>query len=215
MVGRYVLATGGTLLAAGGLKQGGFAGFAMALAGCGLIWRAAEGRPLGSEFEGLAGRRGDHVAGVDEAHGPVTYREAITIGKPRAEIYRFFRNFENLPRFMTEIERIEVKDDKHSHWVVKAPGDRRVEWDSEVHDEAQDERIGWRTVGDAEVHSQGAVEFKDAPGDRGTEVHVTLRYEPPGGRVGSWVAWLTGREPQHQLKHSLRRLKTVMEIGGA
>jgi uncharacterized membrane protein len=210
MVGRYVLATGGTLLAAGGLKQGGLTGVVMAIAGCGLIWRASEERPL---LEMPFGGRGDHARGVDERHGPVTYERSVTIGKPREEVYRFFRDFRNLPRFMAEVERIDVKDERNSHWAVKAPMGRRVEWDSEVHDEAEGERIAWRTVGNAEVHSEGRVRFKDAVGGRGTVVTVTLRYEPPGGHVGQAIAWLTGHEPQRQLADSLRRLKAVLETG--
>ena len=218
--GRYALVTGGSLLALSGLKRGGLGGAALAAAGMGLIWRGSSSDPLmtgGSTMRERPrpGHGHDHVPGVDEHHGPVTVDHTVTINKPKAEIYAFFRDFSNLPRFMTDVERIDVKDRTHSRWCVRAPGRRNVEWDAEVHDERQDEKIAWRSVGDADIHNSGVVEFHDAPGGRGTEVKVTLRYEPPFGRLGRGIAKLTGHEPEVQLRSNLRRLKQVMEAGEA
>lgn len=216
--GRYALVTGGSLLALSGLKRGGLGGAALAAAGMGLIWRGSSSDPLMTGGSMMRGRRGhgrDHVAGVDEHHGPVSIAHTVTINKPKAEIYAFFRDFSNLPRFMTDVERIDVKDRTHSHWCVRAPGESSVEWDAEVHEERQNEKIAWRSVGDADIHNSGVVEFKDAPGGRGSEVKVTLRYEPPFGRLGRGLAKLTGHEPEVQLRSNLRRLKQIMEAGEA
>lgn len=214
-LGRYALVTGGSLLALSGLKRGGVGGIALAAAGLGLVWRGASQGSLTAGMGRGAERRQEHVAGVDERHGPVTVTHSVTIGKPRAEIYKFFRDFKNLPQFMEDVERIDVKDDRHSHWTVRAPGETRVEWDAEVHGEQENERIAWRSVGEPDIHNSGVVEFRDAPGDRGTEVKVTLRYEPPFGRLGRGIAKLTGHEPEVQLRANLRRLKQIMETGMA
>lgn len=214
-LGRYALVTGGSLLALSGLKRGGFGGIALAAAGLGLVWQGARQEPLSSGMRWGSRRDHDHVAGVDERHGPVTVSHSVTIGKPRAEIYSFFRDFNNLYRFMEDVERIDVKDDKRSHWYVRAPGGARVEWDAEIHEETENERIAWRSVGDADIHNSGVVEFRDAPGERGTEMRVTLRYEPPFGRLGRGIAKLTGHEPEVQLRSNLRRLKQIMETGTA
>lgn len=207
--GRYALIAGGSLLALGGLKRGGVAGATMAAAGMGLIWRGASDEPLMTG----AGRHHDHVAGVDERHHPVTITHAVTIAKPREELYRFWRDFENLPRFMEDVEGIDVRDRHHSHWRVRSPGATTVEWDAEVHEERENESIAWRSVGDAEIHNSGVVRFRDASGGRGTVVEVTLRYEPPMGRFGRTIAKLTGHEPEVQLRSNLRRLKQLMETG--
>ncbi|HEV7367976.1 SRPBCC family protein [Arenibaculum sp.] len=206
---RYALIAGGSLMALGGMRRGGLSGAAMAAAGMGLIWRGSARDPL---MTGVGGHH-DHVAGVDERHHPVTITHAVTIGKPRDELYRFWRDFENLPRFMEDVERIDVTDRHHSHWCVRSPGEGTVEWDAEVHDEREGEHISWRSVGEAEIHNSGIVRFRDAPGGRGTVVEVTLRYEPPFGRLGRTLAKLTGHEPEVQLRSNLRRLKQIMETG--
>lgn len=211
-LGRYALVTGGSLLALGGLKRGGFGGMALAAAGLGLVWRGASHGPLATGMKWASSERG-HVPGVDEHHGPVTVAHSVIVAAPRAGIYRFFRDFNNLPRFMEDVDRIEVKDGRHSHWSVRAPGGRAVEWDAEIHEEREDERIAWRSVGEPDIHNSGVVEFRDALGGRGTEVKVTLRYEPPFGRLGRGIAKLTGHEPEVQLRSNLRRLKQIMEAG--
>jgi uncharacterized membrane protein len=139
--------------------------------------------------------------------------QAITIAVPRAEVYRFWRNFENLPRFMHHLERVDVLDDRRSHWVVKAPLGRRVEWDAVVTEERTDELIAWESVTGAEIRNTGRVEFRDAPHERGTELRVVVAYEPPAGRLGRAAAKLLGREPALQIRQDLRRLKQTLETG--
>jgi uncharacterized membrane protein len=138
---------------------------------------------------------------------------AVTIGRPRAEVFAFFRDFANLARFMENIERIDVLDDKRSHWVVKAPADHEVEWDSVVTAEEPDRRLVWESGPEAEVKNHGRVEFRDAPGGRGTEIHATLVYEPPAGALGKLIATLFQMEPGQQAKRDLRRLKMLLETG--
>jgi uncharacterized membrane protein len=138
---------------------------------------------------------------------------AVTIGKPREEVFAFFRDFQNLARFMENIERIDVLDDKRSHWVVKAPAGHEVEWDSTLTEEEPGRLLAWTTGPDAEVKNHGRVEFRDAPGGRGTEIHATIVYEPPGGALGKLVATLFQKEPGQQAKRDLRRLKMLMETG--
>ena len=104
-------------------------------------------------------------------------------------------------------------DDRRSHWVAKAPAGRTVEWDAEIINEIPDELIGWRTLDQADVISAGSVRFTSAGADRGTEVHVRLQYDPPGGKVGAAVAWMLGQDPSHTIQEDLRRFKQLMETG--
>lgn len=137
----------------------------------------------------------------------------ITILRSPSEVYGFWRDFGNLPRFMHHLERVEMLGTKRSHWVARAPGGSKVEWDAEVTEDRPNELLAWRSVGDADVRNAGSVRFTPAPGDRGTEVRVELSYDPPGGKLGKSIARLFGEEPAQQLYDDLRRLEQVLEIG--
>jgi len=143
---------------------------------------------------------------------PVAVR-AVTIDKPREEVFAFFRDFNNLARFMENIERIDVVDEKRSHWVVKAPAGHAVEWDSIITAEEPGRLLAWESAPDAEVKNHGRIEFRAAPGGRGTEIHATIVYEPPAGALGKLVATLFQTEPGQQAKRDLRRLKMLLETG--
>jgi uncharacterized membrane protein len=163
-----------------------------------------------------SGRLGEKPDGMT-AQGRETTKmhvmRAVTIRQSAEEIYRFWRNFENLPRFMYHLEEVRVINDRRSHWVAKAPAGSRVEWEAEIIEDRPNERIAWRSLPDADVTNYGSVEFRRAPGDRGTEVHVEIHYDPPGGKLGALVAKLFGEEPDQQVADDLRRLKQVMEVG--
>lgn len=177
-------------------------------------------RDLG-RLSGPSGQSGSYPRafgedGTETAPAPgagVQVRRAITIGKPVEEIYRFWRDFTNLPRFMEHLESVQVRGDRRSHWKVRAPVGTTVEWDAEITEDRPNELIAWRSVEDADVPNAGSVRFAPAPGGRGTEILVELRYEPPGGKLGAFVAKLFGEEPGQQVHGDLRRLKQVMETG--
>ncbi|HZN98534.1 MAG TPA: SRPBCC family protein [Gemmatimonadales bacterium] len=145
--------------------------------------------------------------------GPIQVKEAITINRPRSEVYRFWHNFENLPRFMAHLESVQILDERRSRWKGKAPAGSTVEWEAEIIEDRPNELIAWRSLPDSTVPNMGSVQFRDAPGGRGTEVLVELRYQPPGGKIGALIAKLFGEEPKQQVKGDLRRFKQVMELG--
>lgn len=144
---------------------------------------------------------------------PAVRVQSVTINRSPEEVYQFWRNFENLPRFMTHLQSVRVLDNKRSHWVAKAPAGMTVDWDAEVTVDRPNELITWHSLQGADIDNSGVVYFKRAPSGRGTEVHVTLVYSPPAGQIGSAIAKLFGEEPGQQLKDDLHRFKQVMEIG--
>lgn len=148
-----------------------------------------------------AGEKGDSLVG-----------RSVTINRPAAELYAYFRDFSNLASFMDNVERVDVLDDKRSHWVVKAPAGKTVEWDSRITREEPDRLIEWRSEEGADVSNSGRIEFRDA-GARGTVVTATIAYDPPAGVVGKLVAKLFQREPAIQARRDLRRFKQLMETG--
>jgi len=137
----------------------------------------------------------------------------VTVNRPREEIYAFWRDFSNLAGVMENVERIDVIDDLRSHWVVKAPAGKTVEWDAVVMDDEPGRLIAWQSVEGADVKSSGRIEFLDAPPGRGTMVRATFSYDPPAGWLGEWIAKIFQREPNVQARRDLRRLKQFLETG--
>lgn len=138
---------------------------------------------------------------------------AVTIRQPAEKLYAFWRNIENLPRIIKHPVTIQRVSDLASHWSVSAPGDRKVEWDAVVINDDPGRLIVWRSREEAEVPNAGSVRFESAPGDEGTEVTVSLEYNPPAGKLGALVAKLSGDEPAQQVAEALRRFKALMEAG--
>ncbi|MFN2556963.1 MAG: SRPBCC family protein [Nitriliruptorales bacterium] len=155
------------------------------------------------------------MTAASEAGGeePSRVSTAITINRPPDEVYRHWRDLENLPQFMFHLQSVRETDDGRWHWVARAPAGRTVEWDAEIVEEVPNERIAWRSLEGADVTNSGAVRFSPAPGGRGTEVALDLEYVTPAGAVGAAVAKIFGEHPEQQAKDDLRRFKQVLETG--
>ena len=137
----------------------------------------------------------------------------VTVNLPRPEVYAFWRDFENFPRFMKHLESVTVLNEQRSHWVAKAPAGSTVEWDAEITADEPNSHIAWHSIGEADVDNAGSVHFSDAPGNRGTEVLVQLSYDAPAGTLGKMVAKMFGEEPGQQVREDLRRFKALAETG--
>ena len=137
----------------------------------------------------------------------------VTIARPREEVFEFWRDLSNLALFMENIESIRVIDAQRAHWIVKGPGGETVEWDSIIDEERSNELINWTTTPESSIKHTGRVEFRDAPGGRGTQVTATILYDAPGGKLGTLIAKLFQREPKVQVRRDLRRFKQFMETG--
>lgn len=153
-------------------------------------------------------------ASTSVPHGRgIKIEKTITVNRTPEELYHFWRNFENLPRIMSHLESITVLGDKRSHWVARGPLEMKFEWDAEIIHEEENKLIGWRSIGQPDVDHAGSVHFKAAPGKRGTEMKVVLRYDPPGGKAGAAFAKLFRNDPERQIEEDLRHFKQVMEAG--
>ncbi len=140
-------------------------------------------------------------------------KQAITVNRSAEDLYQFWRDFEQLPRFMSHLESVAVTGEGLSHWVATAPAGAKVEWDAELVEDRPNELIAWRSLEGADVANSGLVRFIPAPGNKGTEVHIEMQYDPPGGKLGATAAKLFGEEPNQQTKDDLRAFKQVMETG--
>ncbi len=144
--------------------------------------------------------------GVRAAH-------SVTVMKSPEELYGDWRRLENLPQIMSHLETVEETDATHSHWVAKAPLGTKVEWDAEITEDIPNQKIAWRSLPDSQVPNEGYVEFISAGEGRGTVVHVSLTYHPPGGALGAGVAKLFGKEPNQEIAKDLRKFQQRMEVG--
>lgn len=144
--------------------------------------------------------------------GAMKVDKIITVNRPPEECYRFWRDFENFPRFMKHLESVRVTDENRTAWKAKAPAGMSVEWEAEVTADEPGRMLAWHSVSGS-VDNIGSVRFLPAPGGRGTLVHVELQYSPPGGAAGAMVAKLFGEEPSMQIDEDLRRFKWLIETG--
>ena len=209
---RLVSTAAGAALAIAGYKR---SNKALGLLGMGLIARGASGWcPVtavvdpNAEFPIDSTKR--HLSGP---HG-VVVEDAITIYRPVSEVYSYWRNLENLPRFMDHLVEVQAIDRFHSRWVARGPLGVRVTWDAEVINDIPPTLLSWKSVGNSDVVSAGSVRFKPV-GEHATEVRVKLQYDPPAGKVGAAVASLLGEDPQHQIAEDLRGFKQMLEAGEA
>jgi len=222
---RWLSLVAGGALAAYALRRRTAASGAAALAGSLLMYRGATGHC--HLYQTLVINRSGHHAtelgtGVIADRGSDTRSrlggqrgtlvdEAATINRPIAEVYRFWRNFENLPRFMRHLESVAMREAGISHWVAKGPAGTTVEWDARLIHDVENKVIGWQSLEGSEVATAGSVNFNETP--QGALVRVRLQYSPPAGKLGSAIAWVFGEEPSQQIGEDLRRLKALLETG--
>lgn len=200
VTGSWLTAAVGVGIAGYGLRRRSAAGVGLALVGGGIAYLGATGRlPLG--------------VGAPGGDGSVRVEDSVTINAPQPEVYAFWRDFANLPRFMTHLESVTDAGGGRTHWVAKAPFGKTVAWDAEIINEEPGRFIAWRSLPGADIQNTGAVRFEPAPGQRGTEVRVRIEYAPPAGVLGATVAKLFGEEPSQQVGADLRRFKAIMETG--
>lgn len=218
---RWLSMAAGAMLAVWGLKRRDALGGTAAMGAAALLYRGStghchvygalgvdHGRSRGTGM--IADRDSDTRRRLGAARG-IHVDESVTINKPIAELFRFWRNFENLPRFMEHLDCVAIREEGISHWVAVGPAGTRVEWDARIINEVENKVIGWQSLEGSSVATAGSVNFDET--EHGTRVRVHLQYDPPGGRLGAAVAKLFGEEPGQTIREDLRRFKRLMETG--
>jgi uncharacterized membrane protein len=215
----------GTLLLARGIRAKSWLGTAAALMGIAFLRRGITGfcytyQALGmnsTERQLCDLTHGEKGCGKNISvphHTGARIDEAVTVGLPREEVFRFWRDLSNVGEFMEHVESVRTVDDSNrTHWMAKGPGGKSVQWDAQIINEKPNELIAWRSLPGSEIPHAGSVRFKEASGGRGTEVHVEVLYSPPGGPAGAMFAKLFGEDPSAQIRSDLKRLKARLEAG--
>jgi uncharacterized membrane protein len=208
---RWLATVAGLALAAYGLKKRSKTGLLSAAAGGGLLYCGLSGHSFLYDAFGInrAKRTANPIVSVPHGEG-IKIEHTIAINRSPQDLYRFWRNLENLPLVMKQLKSVTVLDDQRSHWIADAPAGQVVEWDAVIHNEIQNELIAWRSVDGSEVDHAGSVEFKENPFG-GTDLKVVLNYKPPAGKVGAIVAKFFGEEPSQQIEEDLKQFKSMIE----
>lgn len=186
--------------------------------GGGLLWRGTTGHSYLYEALGINMSERGYEKGTGSMNG-VPYElgirvdREIQINRPIEELYRFWRNLENLPRFMDHLDCVKVINNRLSHWRAKGPAGLKVEWDAEIVNEVENEVIGWRSLEGSQVDNGGSVRFEPAEDGRSTIVKISLQFNPPAGSVGAMVARIFGEDPRQTIQQDLLRFKELMETG--
>lgn len=230
-VERLVSLAAGGALAAYALRRKDWTALGLGVVGGALIERGISGHCAVYDALGVTSAADDahghlpHHAegGLTRQHGgsatvdakrAIKIERAFTINdRTPQELYAYWRKLENLPRIFRHLERVTEADARRSHWVAKAPLGTHVAWDAEIVNDVPGELIAWRSVAGSQIPNAGAVNFREAPGGRGTELKVSLEYQPPAGKLGAAVARLFGEEPAIQVREDLRRFKALQEAG--
>jgi uncharacterized membrane protein len=202
----------GVALAAYGLSRRRGAGLVLALLGGFLVRRGMSGHCETYQMFGIntAGTGGDTRQALGGSAG-VNVEESVVINRPVSLLYRFWRNLENLPHFMSHLESVERVTDTLSRWRAEGPAGMTVEWNAEIHNEVPDKLIAWRSLEGSDVVSAGSVNFEDVGSGQGTRVRVRLQYSPPGGKAGAALAKLLGRDAATEIREDLQRFKQLVE----
>jgi uncharacterized membrane protein len=212
MAERIISVAGGALLAflaAKNFKRSRSGSIAMLTTGGSLLFRGATGYCPVNEAVGR------NSAPASSMVDPVEVSQVLTINRPRAEVYAYWRKLENLPRFMEHLKEVKQIDNKRSHWEALIPKmlGAPVKWDAEIIAEEPDTRLAWRSIAKSTVDNAGEVLFQEAPNNRGTEMHVRISYRPPVGDLGKGLAKLFNPMLENMIKTDLKRFKQIMETG--
>ncbi len=203
---------GGGLLLGNGLRRGGLGGWLQVLLGGLALARGLSGR---SRLKAAMRPSPLEEQLIEDSHwrSARAVARSITIDRPREELYRYWRDFSNLPTFMTCIERVEVQSGDRSRWLARLPLGRTLEWTSRLTEDVPGERLAWESEADAPLRNRGWVTFRNAPDGRSTEIQALIAYEPPAGGLGHALGGLLDRLPAFKTLQDLRRLKQLMETG--
>ena len=208
---RWVMGLGGGSLAVYGLSQRSPFGLVLTAVGAGLVHQAVTGHC--DVYHALGIDTASEHNRAEPVARDVHLETSVQIEKEPAEVYRFWRQFENLPRFMRHLQSVEVLDNRRSHWIAKGPAGETEEWDAEIYNEKENELIAWRSLENADVVNAGTVRFEPAPNGNGTLVKITINYNIPGGKIADSLARFFGQSPEQMIDEDLQRLKQLLESG--
>jgi len=209
---RMASAVGGAALVLAGLSRGKLSGLLLSLCGSALVYRGWTGHCQMYQALGVDTSHHNSATSIPAQQG-VSVHQSLTINRPADELFAFWRELTNLPRVIRHLKSVEVIDDVRSRWTASGPMGVTVQWEAEIFNERKPEMIAWRSLPGSQMDTAGSIHFKPLGHDRGTAMVVSLKYNPPAGKVGASIASLLGSGVEQELDEDLRRFKSLMEAG--
>jgi uncharacterized membrane protein len=167
----------------------------------------------GAAVFGPKGPGRTRMSELREGDGRIRVRHAVRIDRPVDEVYRYWRELGNAPKFMRNIVSVEDLGLGRSRWVARGPAGTQLTWISEITEDLPDELLTWRSLPGGDIENRGGVRFLPAPAGRGTEVILEVHYTPPAGAIGWAAAKVLGVDPADQAREDLRTLRQLLETG--
>jgi uncharacterized membrane protein len=185
----------------------------LALLGAAAIVSSKRGR-VAAAAAAVAGVTAlDIASSLQLTNAPIRTLTSVAVNRSPEDCYRFWRDFNNLSRFMTNVESVRATGERTSHWSIRTPAGLTAESDAELTEDTPNERIAWRSLPGSDVQTTGTVSFEPGPAGRGAIIRIDMEYTPPAGRAGALVVKLFGADPGQQSNSDLRRFKQLMEAG--
>jgi uncharacterized membrane protein len=209
---RYLSTGLGAALGLAGLSRGRLPGLLLVVGGGSLLYRGLTGHCHLYDALGIDSAEHPDATALPAQQGQHV-EKAVAINRSAEDLFAFWRDVTNLPRVMPHIRRVEALDSKRSRWTAEGLFGRELQWEAEIHNEQQNELIAWRSLPGSDIDTAGSVHFKPLGHERGTEVRLSLKYNPPGGKLGAMIATISGRGLDQEVTEDLRNLKRWLETG--
>ena len=197
---RFLVGAAGGALAFYGVTRRGILGSAVGTVGMGMLARSVTNMPM---------RR---IIGMGAGRRAVDLRKTINVNAPIEEVYRFWSNFENFPRFMANVREVRDLGNGRSHWSVAGPAGMPVEWNAVITRMEPNRVLAWKSEPGEMVQHAGIIHFDSNP-DGSTRIDIQMTYNPPAGAMGHTLASLFGSNPKQQMDEDLVRFKSLIEQG--
>lgn len=209
---RWASMGAGAALVFSGLIGGRAHGLLMSLMGGALLYRGFTGHCHLYGALGIDSSEHNPATAVPAKHG-VKFEKTIAVSRPAADLYQFWRNPANLPKVMTHLKEVRALNDRQSHWVAEGIAGQNIEWDAEIMNERANELIAWRSLPGGGLDTAGSIHFRPLGQEQGTSVTVSIKYNPPGGKLGATLASILGAGAEQKIEEDLRNFKRTMEAG--
>lgn len=189
-----------------GLSRRSLAGLFLAGIGGGLLYRQLQQKNV------LPNKDTNSSNKLIRSDQFIELEESIIVHQPIEDVFAFWSDLQNLPRFMDHIKNIQKLDDTHSHWQAFIPFTNQViEWDTEITEFQPNDLIRWQSVPDADIFTRGTARFQRLPNGNGTRVNLTICYRPPAGIAGEVATQFLNNIPSDFIRTDLARFRRLLE----
>ncbi len=199
---RFLVGAAGGALAFYGVRRRDMLGGTLGISGLSMLTRAITNIEMKRLLGGGGGRRA------------VDIQKTLNVNAPVEEVFAFWRNFENFPRFMSNVREVRDLGEGRSHWTVAGPTGISVEWDAVITKLVPNEVLAWKSLPGSTIANAGIIHFQPNP-DGSTRVDIKLSYNPPAGALGHAIATIFGADPKTEMDEDLVRFKSLIEEGKA